>query len=353
MFKDLRRELRRLEGPNLIPVSIQSDDDGYLDRQCQSVECMFEFKVHMEDWLERIQERVVCPFCGHVDKPENWNTEEQSEYLRKVALSHVSQRLNPALRRDAQRWNRSQPRGGFITMTMKVDGRPRRVPVPPSAADPMRLRIGCSQCGCRYAVVGAAFFCPGCGQNDAEVLFDLAISGIRGALQAIPQVRAAISDPDTSENVVRSLIENGLQSSVTAFQSYVEALYSQLAPDSKPRRNAFQNLSEGSELWHDAVGRHYSEYLSTTEMTVLKRAFQQRHLLAHTQGIVDQDYITHSGDGSHQVGQRVVVRDSTVEDYLDAIQKLAKGLLETRNDYVAGSSGRAGCSGTAHSKESH
>ena len=300
---------------------------------------MFEFKVHTDDWLERIQERVVCPFCGHAAEPVNWNTEEQSEHLREVALSHVSQRLNSALRRDAQKWNRSQPRGGFVTMTMKVDGRPKRVPLPPSSAGPMRLRISCSQCGCRYAVVGAAFYCPGCGQNDAEVLFGLAISGIRGSLQAIPQVRAAISDPDTSENIVRSLIENGLQSSVTAFQRYVEALYPQLAPESKPRRNAFQNLSEGSELWHDAAGRHYSDYLSTAEMTGLKRAFQQRHLLAHTQGIVDQDYIANSGDTTHQVGQRVVIRDTTVQTYLDAIQKLAIGLLETRNNYIAGSSG--------------
>ena len=312
MFNELRRELRRLDGTNQIPVSIQSDDYGYLERQCHAEDCMFEFKVHMEDWHERIQERVVCPFCGHSSEPDDWNTQEQAEYLREVALAHISRRFGRAMRRDAERWNRRQPRGGLIAITMRVDGRPRRVPLPPSAADPMRLRISCSQCGCRYAVIGAAFFCPGCGQNDAEVLFNHTISGIRESLRAVREIRAAISDADTAENTVRSLVENGLQSSVTAFQRYSEALYSRLVTDSKPRRNAFQNLSEGSKLWYDAAGRHYSEYLSTAELTELKRAFQQRHLLAHTQGIVDQDYLAHSGDTSHRLGQRVVIREATV-----------------------------------------
>ena len=203
-------------------------------------------------------------------------------------MSHISRRFRRAMRRDAELWNRRQPRGGLVSITMKVDGRPMRVPLPPSAADPMLLRISCSQCGCRYAVVGAAFFCPGCGHNDAEVLFNLTISGIRKSLHAVAEVRTAISDLDTAENTVRSLVENGLQSAVTAFQRYLEALYSQLGTNAKPRRNAFQNLSEGSKLWYDAAGKHYSEYLSSVEMTELKRGFQQRHLLAHTQGFVDQ-----------------------------------------------------------------
>ena len=334
MFNELRRELRRLEGTNQIPVSIQSDEDGYLDRQCHAEECMFEFKVQMEDWHDKIQDKVVCPFCGHSAEPDEWNTQDQSEYMREVALSHISRRFRQAMRRDAELWNRRQPRGGLVTITMKVDGHPTQVPLPPSAADPMRLRISCSQCGCRYAVIGAAFFCPVCGHNDAEVLFNLTISGVRESLHAITEVRAAISDPDTAENTVRSLVENGLQSGVTAFQRYAEALYSQFGANSRPRRNAFQDLSEGSRLWYDAAGKHYSEYLSTLELTELKRAFQQRHLLAHTQGFVDQDYILHSDDTYHRLGQRVVIRETTVHYFLDALQKLATGLLEATNNYL-------------------
>jgi uncharacterized Zn finger protein (UPF0148 family) len=325
----MRRELDRLEGASQIQVSIQTDEDGYFDRLCPAEECMFEFKVNLEDWHEKVHERAFCPFCGHSAESDDWNTQEQIEHFGEVATEHVSQRLSRAMQRDAEYWNRQQPRDSFIKVTMKMEGRPRHVPLPPAAAEPMRLRIECSQCKCQYAVIGAAFFCPACGHNDAEVVFSLAIAGIRRTLDALPTVRAAVSDRDAAENTVRSLVEHGLQSAVTVFQRYAESLYSQLASVPKPRRNAFQNLVEGSELWHNATRKKYSDYLTPSEMMRLKRAFQQRHILAHTQGIVDQDYITHSSDTSQRVGQRLVIREPTVNHYLDIIEKLTAGLLET------------------------
>ena len=328
MFEEMIRELRRLEGTRQIPVSIEADEGGYFDRQCHAEECMFEFKVHIEDWLDKVHEKAVCPFCGYSADSDDWNTQEQSEHFREVAVAHINQRLGRAMRRDADRWNRRQPRNSLISIAMKVEGRPRYVPLPPAAAEPMRLRIECSQCKCRYAVIGAAFFCPACGHNDAEVVFSLAISGIRGALDALPAVRAAVSDRDAAENMVRSLVEHGLLNAVTAFQRYAEVLYSQLESAPKPRRNAFQNLAEGSDLWCYATGNQYSNHLASAEMSELKRAFQQRHLLAHTQGIVDQDYIANSGDTSHQPGQRLVLSETAVRYDLDCIQKLARGMLE-------------------------
>lgn len=329
MFDELRRALRRLENVQQVSVSLQCDEDGYFDRECPSEECTFLFKVHFDDWGEKVGEEAGCPFCGHSALREEWNTEEQTEHIRKTAISHINKTLGPALRRDAERWNRRQPRNSFISITMNVTDGPRHIPVPPAAAEPMRLRITCSKCECRYAVIGAAYFCPACGHSDAEVLFGHTISGIRRSLCALTEVRAAISDPDAAATTVRSLVENGLQSGVTAFQRYAEALYSQLVASPKPRRNAFQNLAEGSELWHNAARKNYSDYLTNTDMMELKRAFQQRHLLAHTQGIVDQDYITHSSDTSQRVGQRLVIRESTVHRYLDIIEKLTAGLLGT------------------------
>jgi DNA-binding IclR family transcriptional regulator len=59
----------------------------------------------------------------------------------------------------------------------------------------------------------------------------------------------------------------------------------------------------------------------------LKRGFQQRHLLAYTQGLVDQDYIVRSGDTSYRPGQRLVVREAAVRECLDLVEKLAAGMV--------------------------
>jgi uncharacterized Zn finger protein (UPF0148 family) len=285
---------------------------------------LFQFKIHEEDWRDKVRdEEVFCAFCGHTADSDKWWTQDQVEHAEKATLAQVDQSIGRAMKRDAENWNRRQPRNSFISMTMKVNNRPQQILLPPEAADPMRLKITCPACTCRYAVIGAAFFCPACGHNAAELVFTQTIAGVRNTLDALPSVRAAIADRDTAETTVRLIVENGLQNAVTAFQRYAEALYARHPSGFKARRNAFQNLAEGSDLWHAAFGKWYSDYLDATELAALARMFQQRHLLAHRQGLVDQDYITRSGDTTYRIGQRVVVRETAVRECLTLIEKLA------------------------------
>ena len=266
-----------------------------------------------------------------------WSTQEQLGYFTTIATEYFGKPIVAALKRDADRWNRVQPRNSFIRTTMKVEGRPLQVSLPPAAAEPMRLKIQCSECGCRYAVIGAAFFCPVCGNSDAEVVFQQALSGIRGSVGTLRNIRLAIDDPDTAENTARLIIESGLQIAVTAFQRYAEVLYARLEPQSTPRRNVFQSIPSGSKLWFSATRKCYTNYLSPTEMATLKRAFQQRHLLAHTQGIVDQDYINLSGDASHKTGERLVIDEDSVLRFLEVVEKLADSLrVEAEAKVISG-----------------
>ena len=328
MFDELLRELRRMEGSHSVPVSIASDADGYLDRVCHSEECLFEFKVQADDWRNKVRdEEVFCPFCGHTAEGTEWNTEQQTEYLREAVLAHLQQRVGHAMKRDAENWNRRQSTNSFIRMTMSVDSRPQQILLPPAAAEPMRLKITCAACDCRYAVIGAAFFCPACGHNAADLMFTQAISGIRHALGALQNVRESIPDKDVADTTVRLIVENGLQNAVTAFQRYAEALYARFPACPPPRRNAFQNLKEGSELWKEAVGKPYSAYLDSAEQSALSRYFQQRHLLAHRQGLVDEDYITKTGDMTYRAGQRFVVREAAVRDCLAILEKLTGAMV--------------------------
>ena len=73
-------------------------------------------------------------------------------------------------------------------------------------------------------------------------------------------------------------------------------------------------------------GKHYADYLTAAEMSDITRLFQQRHLLAHTDGMVDQDYIMRSGDSSCAFGQRIVVRENSVRELLAILRKLTDGM---------------------------
>ena len=62
MFDQLIRELRGLQGTTQIPVTLEIDDHGYLDRQCPAAECRDVFKILYEDWVAIVSDEVVyCP----------------------------------------------------------------------------------------------------------------------------------------------------------------------------------------------------------------------------------------------------------------------------------------------------
>jgi hypothetical protein len=130
---------------------------------------------------------VFCAFCGHAAPSDKWWTQEQISYAKDVASADVQRRIGNAMRRDAQRWNSRQRSDSFLRITLSVKDGPRHHHLPRAAAEPMRLRIECPACSCRYAAIGAAFFCPACAHNAADLMFTQSLAGIRNALDALPQ----------------------------------------------------------------------------------------------------------------------------------------------------------------------
>jgi len=326
MFDGIMRELRALERGVQVSVPITLNDDGYLDRRCPWAECEFEFKVLFDDWSARVDDVAHCPFCGHMSEAPNFNTPDQSEYLERAAMAELQHRFDRGFRSSAREFNRHS-RGGFITMRMDVRTPPRTIALSPTAQEAMTLRITCEACGCRFAVIGAGYFCPACGHNSAGQTFDQSLATARAMIARLPEIRAAVGDRDAAAQVSRGIVESGVATLVTAFQRVVEVSFPRLpGAIATPRRNAFQNLQEGSQLWSTAGGRAYATILASGELTELQRLFQQRHLLAHRQGLVDQDYIARSGDTTYAVGQRLVIREQAVLRLVTLLEKLVAGL---------------------------
>jgi hypothetical protein len=112
-----------------------------------------------------------------------------------------------------------------------------------------------------------------------------------------------------------------------SFQRLNEQLYERHCSKTA-RRNAFQNLDAGSDLWRAEIGHGYADLIGQTKLDQLRVYFQQRHLLAHQQGIVDQDYIDRSGDKTYAAGQRLLIRDTAVREFADLIEELSRELTK-------------------------
>jgi len=136
------------------------------------------------------------------------------------------------------------------------------------------------------------------------------------------------ADPDAAHNAIRLLIEQSMCRLVGAFEHYTEELFATVptAPHGKVKRGSFQRLEDASRLWREVVGKGYEDFLSRQEMADVVRFFQQRHLLTHTDGIVDADYLTKAADRTYSVGQRIAIRGADVLALADLVAKLTAAL---------------------------
>jgi uncharacterized Zn finger protein (UPF0148 family) len=331
MFDNVIRELKKMEGGSQFTISIPIDNDGYFDRRCPSEACQADFKVLMEDWKQKVSDaQVFCPICREKAKATEWNTPEQQDYIRQIGINYIQGIIGQALSQDANDFNRRQ-RPSFITISMTYKPGTPTLIVPISAAEELRQKFTCEQCGCRYSSLGAAFFCPACGHNSAESTFSQTIEAVQKSLAALPAIREAVqaaADADATRNTAREILENSMGRLVGAFQRLAEVLFDRtpVATTTRHRKNVFQNLTEGSALWRAATGKGYEDLLTPAEIADLVRLFQQRHKLAHSEGIVDQDYIIKSGDTTYTVGQRLVIREGAVSHLAELVVKLTEEL---------------------------
>lgn len=76
--------------------------------------------------------------------------------------------------------------------------------------------------------------------------------------------------------------------------------------------NAFQNVEKSNKLWFTLFGTGYDDWLTKTELENLYKYTQKRHLIEHKAGIVDQKYITKTGDINYQEGERIIIKPNDV-----------------------------------------
>lgn len=285
------------------------------------------FKVKDDDWADKFKdESVFCPLCGHNGSADQFWTTEQLEFAKEQTFKHIESTLNKAFTDGAKEFNRKKPKSGFLTMKMHFKGSVTNsyiLPIP--AKKELEQKLTCSKCGSRYSVLGSAFFCPCCGYNSVIETFDNSVRKIESKIKNINIIRNAVTEisPDEAETTVRSLIESGLSDGVVAFQRYCELTHkNNIEQDKKIKFNAFQNLEIGADYWNELIGESYNNWITASEYMDLKVLFQKRHLLAHCEGIVDDKYISKSGDLNYKPGQRIVVKESDVLRLVGLIKKI-------------------------------
>lgn len=319
-----------------VPIEFKSDEKGYYDRQCPNEKCEFAFKIYMEDWEQKVSdERVVCPMCGHVASSEQWYTHEQVEAIQEIASSYAMSYLNNEIDKIFGKMARSAKNNKYFKVTYKTGRKVTFENNPIGQKSEWELEITCEECETRYSVIGSAYFCPCCGHNAVERVFYESLDTVEKMIESLPDIFKTLEKSfgrDKAESMCRSMLEGTLGDIVSAFQKYAEDLFKSIMPSKKVRTNDFQIVEKGSNLFKEAINEGYNHWLSENELQDMNTLFQQRHLIEHNNGLIDERYLQNSKDNSYQLGQRVIVRSSDVLRLLAHIKKISIGLKGHREE---------------------
>jgi hypothetical protein len=290
--------LRRLG--DQVNVSIPTDPEGYMGRECPSADCEGYFKVKPATGLSGTDLPCHCPYCGQKDSTQRFCTKEQIEYAKSVLLREVASAIFSDLKK--LEFNH-KPRGPFglgISMTVK-EGAP--IPIRHYREKELETKVICAGCLLEYSVFGVFAYCPDCGVHNSLQILQKNI----GLTQRQLQLSETVTDVDLKHH----LVEDALENCVSAFDGFArEACRVRADKSANPSECAtlsFQNLPRGAGRLRALFGIELSEAVEPSEWTFAHVAFMQRHLLAHKSGVIDQRYLDETGQSPSLLGRRLNV----------------------------------------------
>jgi hypothetical protein len=298
--------LRRVQNLKRVSIQLPRDEEGFSGRECP--ECEAYFKVESGTGLPG-DNPCHCPYCGHTAAQNHFFTKDQIAYSRSIARRQVRR----AFQQDLDDFARSL-NNRFLRTTVNHSPLP---PIRNYREKELETKIVCERCTLHYAIYGAFAFCPDCGShNSAQIL--------SANLQLVEKMLALA---ESVEGDLRShLIGDALENAVAAFDGFGREscrVWSAKAIDMvKAEKLSFQNLAGAQQRVQDLFGLDLASRLSTEEWDFACRCFQKRHLLAHSMGVVDEEYLRKTNDSRAIKGRKVSIEIDEVKRLVEVLRHL-------------------------------
>jgi len=237
---------------------------------------------------------TTCPYCGIDADDDEFNYQGDIEAIQKYMQWAVSRDASDYLEKVSRDFNRSQPRGGLISL--KMDFKPNRVPEPRAWREDLIRNLACDICGREYGVYAIALLCPDCGCKNLHVHFEREIELILQQIDLAEQV----AESGNSELSYR-ILGNAHEDVVTAFETYQKTFYRYMVKRSfsdqeagkmtskRSIGNRFQNMRRAKDLY-ETLSLDPFGILTPDELELMRLNIEKRHVIGHNLSMADEAY---------------------------------------------------------------
>lgn len=267
---------------------------------------------------------TICPYSGHQAPDEEFVHFDDVQAVKDYIGWAVQQDVGDWLSNLARNFNRRQPRGGFLTMSMEVK-RPHN-PKPLAIREDLLREMRCDVCQREYGVYAIGLFCPDCGSPNLALHFEREAELVR------QQITLANHQETQQPELGYRLMGNAHEDVLTAFEATLKAAYAYLVrrhlPDQahklcnkKAIGNAFQNLERARERFALLNRDPFAAVLTEdTEFLILN--IQKRHVIGHNLGIADDAY--NNFTDRDQPGETVTLLGEEIERFANICASVIK-----------------------------
>ncbi|AKD56951.1 hypothetical protein [Spirosoma radiotolerans] len=166
-----------------------------------------------------------------------------------------------------------------------------------------------------YSITGVTVICPNCViHNSRQVL-----------LEQIEKIKSSVKANDDWDN-----LSDATPKLVSLIDGYGRAAirvqyFAGIIP-ARVKSISFLNLAGANKNIEKEFQIRIKDFVQPNEWSLLFKYFQRRHVVAHSLGVIDQDYINNTGDTSIRVGQIIPLDVNEILNVIDISKKLALSL---------------------------
>jgi hypothetical protein len=296
---------------------IQSDEQGMWGRHCPSCSKYFR-TTHVMD----VGDATYCPYCAQVAPCLAFVTKAQRGYITAFydAFAHAyigkcnTQLAMSAVTDSTPAWHYAEVKQQFHFTCRTPD------------------------CHTQTDILGEYGFCPRCGRTNARVLFATHFDALL--------IRFETTDKTITDRNARAEVwEDITIKSVSALEVLAKHLRQRLLrlPMTVNRRRELEGVNFQKPLEADILLKQWFDIslfcwpgnttipartTPASDLPFMKKMVQRRHIFMHNGGVVDQDYLDHSGDTTVQLGERVRARSNEAQRFMKAVRQMGENFMD-------------------------
>jgi hypothetical protein len=270
-----------------------------------------------------------CAYCGHLATIWDFMPAQMERALDAAAAAaeaYITETVNEMFADLASKFPRSSGSGLSVSFT---PGRPPARTLRTYEIQPTRRSMTCLRCGEVFAVYGLAIYCPHCGHLAPHQQFAELIRVQIDRLEALDSWDPASKLRFEESGVLTATLESTIKDGFTALETYLKNRFEREATNvtKPPSTTTFQRLEDTNDLYVAHVGVDLRQKAGKGVWEQLGHAASIRHLLTHNSGVIDYKFLAREPNWPQVFGERIQVRRSDVDSFLDALERFAASVL--------------------------